>query len=221
MRTLSVVLLALALATVAATGAVAETVCIPSQTQTQTVMPAQPMPSTGTEATVRPSVAAGLGAGPVVELAMIPRGNQFDAAYSRLQYQKHADVIALANIGAQRASDIRLKNFSTKVANERIKMNEKLVQWYPQFQTGETLSADLTQSEAIRNDMASVPDQNFDRAYAASLLLLMQQENRAANEGTFKTTFAGLSDQSNLVKRVTYNEITALQNWLDKGVLSK
>jgi hypothetical protein len=136
-------------------------------------------------------------------------------------YQAHSEVAALANIGAQQASDPSIRNLSRKMVDERVDLNQKLGTWYGTSIGGGVLSVDELAVTSVREPLSNLTGSVFDRAYSAAMLAALGQEMRVANEGTFKASDKPLHDISNLEKRTSYNEIRAFQNWRIEGVLEK
>lgn len=217
MRGISVVLLALGLALMGLTAATAQTTCVPAApTQAPETTMTQPQTSVGVI-----SVPAGFGAGPVNDLALMTRGPQFDQSYARIQYQQHSEVAALANLGAQRASDPSIRSLSQKMVNERVDMNQKIGQWYSGVVPAGLLTVDELRVADIRGELEGLSDVEFDRAYVDTMLVLLEQEMRIANEGTFKATDRDLYRLANLEHRTAYNEIKAFQNWREQSILDR
>lgn len=156
---------------------------------------------------------AGIGAGPASVLAD-QAGPCFDAAFIKTMYQQHTDVAALSTIGISQATDKTLRDLSGKIRYEQTKQSEKLALWNCQMGLG-PIPVDYNRTESVVQYLACLSGQEFDVAYAKTMIGYLQQSQCAAQLALDRGCKGDLRNQAKIVVRSTQNEILALQRWLN------
>jgi len=160
------------------------------------------------------AIAAGFGGGPLDALQNAACGCNFDKIYLESMFPLHADIIALATEGMNRATDRNLRGLSAKIRQEQIDQNNKLALWYGEMGCG-VLSADYCAPSSVTQCLCSLcPGQQFDMVYAQTMSdMLMKLRDSQAFAAT-RLQDPRIINQAQLVTRVSQNEINALQNWI-------
>lgn len=222
MRAVGMILAAMALA-LAGTSALAEcptavqgpcqTITEPCPTVTQTTCP-----SVAQQPCVQPyvcpppmSLPACVGAGPAPAVVGLC-GPDFDRGYITRMYQLHGTVAALAEQGAQQASDADLRRLSAKIHQERIDQNNVYAKLAGDF--GCAVSVDCSPAQAVLATFTHYCGTDFDVQYARAMIALLAQERDAAQIAVTQSTVPRVRDQAAIEARAAQNEINALERWL-------
>ena len=142
----------------------------------------QPCPQACPQACPCPaSVPAAMGAGPAAGLQCI-NCPDFDAAYATEMYAQNSVIIAVTELGMQRANDSNLRDISGEINGYMVSANGKLQGWYGVIACG-PVSPNCAEAQAIIAELSAQPASCFDAVYALYTLPTAQSIQRRRHTG--------------------------------------
>ena len=164
------------------------------------------------------SIPAQFGCGPVPKVCNIACASDFDKSYIQAMYQQHADIIGLATMGVENATDKDLRNLAIKIQNERLQENSKLAKFAVKAGlTCTPLTLDYNEVTFYRNQLMCLSGQDFNVRWANLMMGLLQQSQQAGQMAATQASMPDLRNQGSIVAKASANEISALQKWMTRN----
>lgn len=139
-------------------------------------------------------------------------GTEFDLQYTRLMYQLHTDMQALAEVELKTSMDVGLRQLSQNISHEQYDYRKKLDLWYTKA-TGQKLSEFCPGSSVDYNRLQQTQWRHFDAEYAQIMLTYLQRAKDAAALLLSRSRNDDLKNQAKLVIKSADMEIAALKRW--------
>lgn len=159
------------------------------------------------------AIAAGYGGGPLDALQTAPGGSAFDGIYLQSMFPLHADIIALATEGENRATDGSLRNLSARIRREQMDQNAKIAMWSSELNCA-AVGANYCAPSSVTQCLCNLTGGQFDMVYAQTMSDMLMKLRDSAALGATKLQDPRIINQAQLVARVSNNEIIALQRWI-------
>lgn len=139
-------------------------------------------------------------------------GTEFDLQYTRLMYQLHTDMQALAEVELKTSMDVGLRQLSQNISHEQYDYRKKLDLWYTKA-TGRRLSEYCPDSSVDFVRLQQTQWRHFDAEFVDIMLTYLQRAKDAATLLLSRSSNDDLRYQAGLVVKSANMEIAALKKW--------
>lgn len=158
------------------------------------------------------SVPAAIGAGPAAVLQGIECPN-FDPAYASSMIAQNSVIIAVTDVGMQRAGDTNLRDISGEINGYLTSANQKLMSWGGAAGCGPA-PMDCARVQAILAELVSTPATCFDAVYARTLSQLLTQSQAANTIGGERAVTTPMRDQAQFLASKEADWSFRLDRWV-------
>lgn len=140
-------------------------------------------------------------------------GRGFDWQYMMSMYKQNSTIACIAALGVYRASCQPLKDLSCTIYQEQLALNTGL-QWASlKFTNAPKPSPNAKRLDPILTQLGTCTGAQFDRQYAAVMMELMRQSERAAQRGIQQVEDGQLLAQAHATYRVNSSESKQLESY--------
>jgi len=158
------------------------------------------------------AVPSALGAGPAANLQCLNACN-FDATYASSMYAQNSVIIAVTQLGMQRAQNDNLRDISSEINGYLTSANNKLQGWYGAVACG-AAAPDCGRAQAIIAELSAQPPSCFDTVYARTLSQLVKQAQAADTIGAQQAITPQMKQQAQFLSGKESNWAFRLDRWI-------
>jgi hypothetical protein len=176
--------------------------------------PVQACPQPCPQTVCCPGVPAAVGAGPCPDLSTL-QCPDFDPAYARTINEQYSTIIAVTEVGMQRATDRNLRDISREIHDRMMSANSKLAMGFGYgTQCGPPCPlVDTSRAQAIIASLCGAGP-CFDVTYAQTLSALVKQAQTSDELAGTRATNPAIRQQSQFMTGLESNWSMRLDRWV-------